>query len=365
MKQLILHIGMHKTGTTSIQRSLDGLAESRVKYLALGSANHSAPMGLAFSDREPRGRRARPERSPQDTLALKQRIREQLEAELSSKKFDKFVISGEGMVFLSIHALRDLRALLMKHVDDVRVFAYVRDPVGFSGSALQQRIKGGYAGYELTRANYEQKFAPFISVFGRDHFSVKEFSRPALRDGSVVSDFCHLWGIPHDPRREVRSNESLAEPTVKLLHLFNRSGVASLENRLQKQARMLMVEAMGKHFKGKFDLPMWFRAEAIDPQDIEWLKEQCGIALAVDPAATVPAPGGEFKRYLDDIPPEVVESYRELLAQSGIHVSAADSTVEMLNKHFAACLSQAPEAPPRARPAGRRRGAAGLIGLRL
>ncbi|MCC2632549.1 MAG: hypothetical protein K0S48_435 [Ramlibacter sp.] len=365
MRQLILHVGMHKTGTTSIQRSLDGLSRDRVKYVALGSSNHSGPMSVAFGDREAKGRRARPERSPEDTEALKQRIRGQLEAELAQKEFDKFVISGEGMVFLTPKSLRELHAILARHVDEIKVFAYVRDPVGFSSSALQQRIKGGFAGYELTRANYRAKFVPFIEIFGRENFSVKEFSRPALRDGSVVSDFCHHWGIPFDPKSEVRSNESLAEPTMKLMHLFNRSGVPSLENRMQKQARMAMVEAMGAHFKGKFDLPVQFRAGAIDRDDIAWLAKECGVAFPVDPSMGA-MPTREFEQYINQIDPGWVSSYRELLAKQGIEAGSSDSTVDLLNKHFAACLAQSPEPRQRPRPAGgRRRGAAGLRGLRL
>ena len=365
MRQLILHIGMHKTGTTSIQRSLDGLAKDRVKYVALGSSNHSGPMSVAFSDREAKGRRARPERSPQDTEALKQRIRAQLEAELAQEQFDKFVISGEGLVFLTPRNLRELSELLRKHVDEVRVFAYVRDPVGFSSSALQQRIKGGIGGQDLTRANYRAKFVPFIEIFGREYFSVKEFSRPTLRDGSVVSDFCHLWGIPFDPKSEVRSNESLAEPTVKLMHLFNRSGVPSLESRMQKQARMVMVEAMGTHFKGKFDLPAQFRAGAIDREDIAWLAKEFGITFPVDASTPATMPKREFEQYLDHIDPDWVSSYREFLAKRGIAVGSSDSTVELLNKHFAACLAQLMEPRPRPRAGALRRGVAALKGLRL
>lgn len=362
MRQLILHIGMHKTGTTSIQRSLDGLAQDRVKYVALGSSNHTGPMSIAFADPEVKPRRVGPERSPEQAELQKVRIRARLEEELAQKQFDKFVISGEGMVFLSLKSLREVRAVVRNHVDEVRVFAYVRDPVGFSSSALQQRIKGGYPGYELTRASYRAKFSPFIEVFGRENFSVKEFARSTLKDGSVVSDFCQLWGIPFDPGKEVRSNESLAEPTMKLLHLFNRSGTPSLENRMQKQARIAMVEAMGAHFKSKFDLPMRFRPGAIDREDIAWLAKEFGIAFPVDPSMGDTMPTKEFEAYLDELPAEYVASYRELLAQRGIRVGDADTAVELLDKHFHACFAAVPR--PATRPAGRRWLAAGLKGLR-
>jgi hypothetical protein len=364
MRQLILHIGMHKTGTTSVQRSLDGLAQDRVKYVALGSSNHTGPMSIAFDDPDVKRRRAGPERSAKQVEMLKPQMRARLEADLANKDFDKFVISGEGMVFLSPKSLRELQAVARRHVDEVRVFAYARDPVGFASSALQQRIKGGYPGYDLTRPSYRNKFAPFIEIFGRENVSVKEFSRPALKDGSVVVDFCHLWGIPFDPQREVRSNESLAEPTMKLLHLFNRRGQPSLENRMQKQARIAMVEAMGAHFKGKFDLPMRFRPGAIDRQDIAWLAQEFGIDFPVDASMGEVMPVREFEAFLDDIGTETVESYRDMLARRGIPVGAADQPIDLLNKHFQACLAEVPAPAPRQGPGAKRWLGAGLRALR-
>ncbi|MEJ5992459.1 hypothetical protein WG902_20835 [Ramlibacter sp. PS3R-8] len=364
MRQLILHIGMHKTGTTSIQRSLGGLAQDRVKYVTLGSPNHSGPLSVAFGDRTPKGRRALPGRSD-NPEALKQRIRAQLEAELAQKEFDKFVISGEGMVFLSPNAVQELRDIFYKHVDEVRVFAYVRDPIGYSSSALQQRIKGGYAGYSLSRANYRKKFVPFIEIFGRDKFSVKEFARPNLRDGSVVSDFCHLWGIPFDPQKEVRSNESLSEPTMKLMHLFNRSGMPSLENRTQTRARVAMVQELNAHFKGRFDLPAQFRPGAIDRDDIAWLAKECGVAFPVEVDTGAVMPADELEQYINDIDPAWISGYRALLQAKGIEAGSSETMVDLLNRHFSACLAQVPEPRERARPPGWRRAARGLKGLRL
>ena len=341
MRQLILHVGMHKTGTTSIQKSLDGLADGGVRYVNLANPNHTGPIGAAFSTEGQRGNRLRAGRTPEQLATVKKRTLERLHAELAQKEFHTFVISGEGIVFLPRAALRDLRDTVLKYVDRIQVFAYVREPVGFCSSAFQQRTKGGDATYKLEQAKYRMKFAPFVDVFGRENVSVKEFSRGSLRDGSVVVDFCSLWNIPFDPRREVRTNESLSEPAIKLLHLFNRSEIDSVGTRELMKARVGMIESLSGHFKGRFDLPARFRGAAIDLEDIDWLAEQFGIRFPVDPSIDLSVRPGEFAKYMEDIDPAIVDSYRAFLAGLGVPTGPDDTAIDLLKKHFKRCHDEA------------------------
>ena len=50
MKEVILHIGLHKTGTTSIQRALKGYNKNGVKAIGFEEKNHSIPMYKIFSE---------------------------------------------------------------------------------------------------------------------------------------------------------------------------------------------------------------------------------------------------------------------------------------------------------------------------
>ena len=337
MRQLILHVGMHKTGTTSIQKSLDGLSRDGVRYVRLGNPNHTGPIGVAFGSEGQRANRQRAGREPERVAEVKQRTLQRLHAELAHKEFHTFVISGEGIVFLSRPALRKLRTLALKYVDRIQVFAYVRDPVGFTASAFQQRTKGSDGSYRLEQANYRAKFEPLIDTFGRENVSVKEFSRASLLNGSVVADFCSLWNIPFDSRREVRANESLSEPALKLLHLFNRSGVKSVGTRQLNKAKAAMIASLNGHFQGRFELPARFHGAAIDREDIEWMAQQLGIRFQVDPSLDLFVRSAEFAEYIDDINPGVVDSYRALLDEMGVPTSPGESASDLLQKHFARC----------------------------
>ncbi len=46
--RVILHLGSHKTGSTSIQSALKRFDNGKIAYANLGNANHSAPLFTAF-----------------------------------------------------------------------------------------------------------------------------------------------------------------------------------------------------------------------------------------------------------------------------------------------------------------------------
>ena len=50
MREVILHIGMHKTGTTSIQRSLHKINGGGFRTIRFQEKNHSIPLKTIFSE---------------------------------------------------------------------------------------------------------------------------------------------------------------------------------------------------------------------------------------------------------------------------------------------------------------------------
>jgi hypothetical protein len=338
---VVLHVGMHKTGTTSIQRSLQHLDRQRARYMQLGGSNHTVPIVTAFSPDPARMEmHRRAGRGADELAAMKRNALQRLDSELAlAGKYDKMVISGEGIVTLPPPALRELRAVLLRGVPRVQVFAYLREPVGYSVSAFQQRVKDGGGLLRLVRPEYRKRFERFVKVFGRDHFSPRVFARDKLKGGSAVADFCDVWSLPFDPKEEVRSNESISEPVVKLLHLFNRQGPEPQTQARWRNARTELATSLAAHFPGRFELPPEFHAYAVDPEDLEWLEQELGIAFPGETAT--PAPEREFQDYLEAIDAGVVSSYRELLGKLGIRSTPSDTALALLERHFERCLVQA------------------------
>lgn len=340
-RQLILHVGMHKTGTTSIQQSLDGFSGAGIRYVRLSDQNHTRPMAAAFAPEDSPDERRRSGHTAEQIARLKEDTRVRLHSELSNEEFHTFVISGEGLVYLPPASLRELRKFLLGYVDRIHVFAYVREPVGYSCSAFQQRVKAGYGGYALGQPNYRNRFARFISVFGRENICFKVFSRNTLHDGSVVADFCKHWDIPLEAGREVRSNESLSEPALKLVHLFNRSGRSEADTRASKKAMATMIQSLRDHFEGKFDLPAQFHGAVTNTEDMDWLDQHFGIRFEVEPSSGRSASAAEFASFIDHIDPTTVASYRKLLDGLGIASQERDSAADLLKRHFELCMAQA------------------------
>jgi hypothetical protein len=341
MSMLLLHIGLHKTGSTSIQDSLKGYSTGGIKYLDLGPANHSVAIRTAFTDRphpEKDGMHARIGRTAEDVAAMRRHTIRRLHTQLSSKGFDKFVISGEGITQLSAASLEEFKSMLVKYVDPIHVFAYVRDPAGFATSDFQQRVKTGYSSYELGRPNYRTRLEKFLQVFGRENFSAKVFARDSLKGGSAVIDFCDMWDIPFDPKNENRANESLSGEAVQLLHLFNRDGARSRGAPRLAKGRQLMIRSLADHFDGKFSLPSQFCAWAFDAEDLAWLRRELGISFDTGPPGAAPDVA-EFRAYLDTIDDRTVTSYRSLLDQSKIATQPGDTTIDLLNRHYEACVA--------------------------
>jgi hypothetical protein len=347
MSTLVLHVGMHKTGSTSIQNSLQGYARSRVRYLDLGPPNHSIPMWVAFSDApqpEKLGLHARLGRSAEDIEAIKQETLARLQKELSKPGIDKFVISGEGITQLSAASLAQLKTFSSRYVDSINVFAYVREPEGFGISEFQQRVKAGYGGYAVRQPNYRTTFEKFIDVFGADGFTAKAFSRDALKGGSVVADFCAMWGIPFDPQDEVTMNESLSAPAVRLLHLFNREGEKSIGSPRLIRARQRMIGALSKHFEGRFSPPG--KVAAVDADDVEWLRKHLGVSVPGSSDATERERTAAFREYVNALDRETIEKYRALLANLKIPTGPTDVPIELLSKHFEASLKLSAASDP-------------------
>lgn len=290
MRQVILHIGMHKTGSSSIQETLKGYDDGAIRYARLGrGSNHSVPMALLFSSpAERQGHFANTVmgRSREETLALTRRLRRMLRNELAMGR-DRLIISGEGLSKLRPKAVARLRAALPDTPQDgsVRVFGYARDPGSFASSALQQRIKsnerrvqGDTSALSVPRPTYRERFGKFVDAFGREAVEVSAFDRRTLHGGSVVSDFLLRCGIDPAAVPEQRSNETMNAAATRLMYDFNRTQLRSPGGRPALAARQTLVRLLGDLDDGpRFALPEDLAAQACEPEDIAWLAETFGI----------------------------------------------------------------------------------------
>ena len=145
-RRCVIHFGMNKTGSSSIQESLFRYAENLPDwhYLHVGSANLSEAIATAFSDHPTQYHTNRKRGlNESEVNARAQEIRSKLMAQLQASTKLGLLLSAEYISAISHAGLLCLVDWLAGQVDDIQAVGYIRAPGSFAASAFQQRVKGG------------------------------------------------------------------------------------------------------------------------------------------------------------------------------------------------------------------------------
>lgn len=199
MRRLWLHIGSHKTGTSSLQRNL-----RRAKNQGqLGDLAYLHPQGHYQANPivEIEGEGA-------EMLPV---LRHDLIEELITRNKKDAVLSTEMLFWLDDPALvQALADQLRKRFGDIRIVAYLRRQDALALSHRKQVVMGTAAvqfyGCQISALpryephmhryfDYDRKLAMWESVFGRDALILRRFEPAALVGADTVTDFFHLIGV--------------------------------------------------------------------------------------------------------------------------------------------------------------------------
>jgi len=225
MNKCIIHIGMHKTGSTSIQHSLDSYSDDRFLYATLtNTPNHSLAMYSLFAADPGRHRLHRfAQRSGRKLTAYLERAQADLQRAVKAAKGRTLLISGEGIIGLEPPDVAKLAQRFGSQFDQVTIVGYVRPPAGYLSSALQQRISGGLAKFEPGRMyrNYRNAFAKFDDAFGAENVLLWKFDPASFPGRDVVREFCTRLDVSLGEGRIVRLNDSLPRQVVCALYTHN------------------------------------------------------------------------------------------------------------------------------------------------
>jgi hypothetical protein len=274
----ILHIGMPKTGTSSIQRSLNGFVDANFVWYQdhKGRTNHS-PAVFGTIGAMTRHMRSSGISEPES---------------IAQEKFDEMIrfagersllVSGEGMTFLELEQLRDFAGYLRsRSLEKFTIVAYVRSPVGYVTSLARATKGGSLKNLPLRRSiNYRAFFEKFDQVFGRDNVLLWKFDPSSFPSGCVVQDFCAKIGIDVRPDKIVRENESLSREAIALRYTYYRRGIAIGSTSLTPRERL----RLSRRLKGIGSRKFRFSPNLLRPflelngQDIEWMEQRLGQSL--------------------------------------------------------------------------------------
>lgn len=239
--RVYLHIGVEKTGTSSIQQFLrinrDALKEAGLLFpRAPGAENHMALAAAAQNeDKRDDLRMIYGLDSPAKIHDFRKRLVEELVAEAEQARCHTVVLSGEhcSSRLTTPAEVELLWRMLQPLTRDARVIVYLRRQDEFLCSTYSTDVKSGFTGpmklpsAELReqRYNYYPLLQRWSSVVGKANLICRIYDRAALKGGDAVADFLQLVGLDYkgNYRRPERVNESLDTNVLEFLRLFNQS----------------------------------------------------------------------------------------------------------------------------------------------
>lgn len=299
IEEAIVHVGMHKTGSSSIQETLGKIQMKEVEYLSLGSVNHSGFLMTLLSD-SPQNyhTHARSGRNAAQVQSLKEFYTQRLHTALKNTNTKRILISAEDLSRAGEGELEYLKEIILGYCQRIKVIGYVRSPVGFIQSAFQQRLKGGSNltfNLQSCYPNYYKRFAKMDDVFGKDNVELVAFKKDSLHSGDVVQDFAHRIGVELLPEQIARTNEALSLEATALLYTFRRftEKPAGYEEFSRDNNRL--IAALSEVGDQKLVFADAAVASVLDDnrEDIDWMSARLGQSILDQPGDSPQAIGSE------------------------------------------------------------------------
>jgi len=223
----IVHVGLPKTGTTTIQETLKRnrktLARAGILLLAPGPTSRRLPFVFCDTPERFLSRGEVWNRSPKAVERLRRSTLRGMERAARRDDWQTMLLSAEGFFNLSETGLQALRAWLDGHVGTIRVIAWVRHPVSHTRSAIQEILKNGktlddlYDNPPVFRLNRLERIE---RILGPVEIHAYE---ECVRDG-IVPSFLRAIGAPDDLREAPSRNVSMTMEGARAFDEINRRG---------------------------------------------------------------------------------------------------------------------------------------------
>ena len=345
MATIYIHVGAHKTATSSIQ---EGLKRYRTQLLLRGiqfpllpgpngdlMENHSCLMYSLFGD-EPAKYHINVGHGITTTeaaLQLNAFYKECLTNEMNDFSGQALVLSGEDMILLGDSGIRRLRSFLLARLgpgSTVKVICYLRAPHDWFSSLVQQVVRGGAALEEaMTRRfpNIRTHIEPFVDHFGKSNIIIRKFEDAIAHEGGPVGHFLTQISEGFDTSQiQSRSvNSGLSAEGVELVSALNKAYAAAGKGPPVGVAREYLEPFLG--IRGaKFVVPqavqerVWQEAR----ESLKWIESSFGISMYEEFKSIEPAGALWGENALLNVAELVLEKHRSC---SGVRVESVDKSV--------------------------------------
>ncbi|WP_085809314.1 hypothetical protein [Sphingomonas sp. TZW2008] len=317
-REAVVHIGHKKTGTSFIQhhfhRAADALRALGVLY-PLREANHSFALSGLF-------RRHTAVRAPSPLdgyVAERNAGLLAFERSLGGDDWQTLLLSAEALAGFSIAELTELRGVLVRHVDRVRIVFVIRDPVDWAVSVAQQYLRSRSDIDAVLSQPEPVRWRAIIGrmrhVFGAGAVEVLAYEELAAERDAFAARFAHAAGLPlviapllRGERETV--NESLSMEAALMLGRLNVRVPEAIDG-ARNPARSGSEAGIFAGLPGqRFDLPDNARrlAYAESRDDVAFVGRQFGITRYDYPPERLAA-----SRYTEQVSSEFLDALADRL----------------------------------------------------
>lgn len=251
MEEVILHIGTEKTGTTTLQATLEAnrarLLENGFLYPKSVSTrgNHIALTAYSLDESKiyNESRIVTGCIEYPSVAHYRRDVSDSLGQEISLSPADKIVFSNEHLSsgLRTDEEIQNLKGLVSAYSDNIKVIIYLRHPVEYVASWYSTAVTAGrteafpspVTQNILERIDYGAMLDRWSAVFGREALVVRRFGRRYFQDGDLLRDFCCAIGAPDlDLAKITPRNESLSAEAILFLREFNKHVPRIVDNRM-------------------------------------------------------------------------------------------------------------------------------------
>ena len=331
MRRCIVHFGLLKTGSTSIQQALFTESnKSGFSYLHLGSPYIGRKLMTAFCC--PAWRIAPDLRRTEPADALT--VREDLARSIATENPGPLIVSCESLSLFTESELSDFFKFLQSQGLTPEATAYIRDYDSWSESVFQQSCRYGTwnsSFFPLGSGAYRFAVEKFDRLLGAEKVRLWKYDRKDFPGGCVVRDFLQRLGFGNYGGPSPQLNEGLGLEATKLLLAYHRSNLGEVCDVATFRANAQLAA----HTRSLPGPPVRFHADTINERmllesaDLEWMETRLGQCVR---GSRCNQSSGSFIRCEEDLSKFSREALEWLQEQSGFRLADGSDPQEMARK---------------------------------
>lgn len=305
INEIIIHVGLHKTASSSIQKCLADtrndsfLTRKHTLYPKKWPINHSIPIYSAFcKNPEKYHINIRQNWTKTQIEDLNESYLKTLKIEAADKNPTTLILSGEDISVLDIQGMAHFKKFLMDTFNPkkIKIIVYVRNPISFFISNIQESIKAGLHTIE-TSSNIDistktfstkRKLEDLTEIFGKKSINAYTFESATKHHRGPVGHFLSLIGF--DKHKDLdkfyieKSNESISLLAANIISFINKRCPLFVDGAINKSRRDGDTIPLSKLEGDKFDIPQSKKLELRDAynDEIIWLRDSWGIDYSED-----------------------------------------------------------------------------------